>query len=196
MVPLSTPSEVLAGHVRAHYNALYDYGVKLTGGDTNLAKDCIQETFVAFWQHRDEWDTLGSVRAYLLVCLRRKVIDAHRARQRFVPTLTLTDSDEEFVAQTDFAFNPDEAEGQESTPHGPLAQALDRLTRRQREAIFLRFFQELDYPDVARVMGVRERTVYNLVHEGLQQLRHQLPSRRVLLAGLSAGLLLLGWIFF
>mgnify|MGYP002777807320 CR=1 FL=1 len=189
-------SKALSDYVRAHYNALFDYGVKLTGGDAELAKDCIQETFVAFWQHRDQWDSLGSVRAYLLVSLRRKVTDAYRARQRFVPTLTLTDYDEEFVAQTDFAFTSDEADGKEYTPCGPLAQALDRLTRRQREAIFLRFFGELDYPDVARVMGVRERTVYNLVHEGLQQLRAQLPSRRTLLAGLSAGLALLCWIFF
>lgn len=33
-------------------------------------------------------------------------------------------------------------------------------------------------------MGVREHTVYNLVHEELQQRRRQLPSGRVRLAGL------------
>lgn len=29
----------------------------------------------------------------------------------------------------------------------------------------------MEYAEIARTMGVKERTVYNLVHEGLQQLR-------------------------
>ena len=39
-------------------------------------------------------------------------------------------------------------------------------------------------------MGVKERTVYNLVHKGLDHLRQYLtPARWMLLGGLSAGIL-------
>lgn len=184
-----SPSEQLTEHVRTHYNALYDYGLKLTNHDEDLTKDAIQDVFAAFWHHRAEWPRIQSVRAYLLMAVRNRITDVRRAGQRFVPLLTFPDTDESEPAPA-FSFF-DEPPTDTSAPARHLARAFEQLARRQREALFLRYYQELDYAEVARVMGVKERTVYNLVHEGLRQLRHHLmPARWMTLAGLGAGIVL------
>lgn len=182
------PSEQLTEYVRVHYNALFDYGLNLTNHDEDLIKDCIQDVFAAFWHHRDEWPQIQSVRAYLLVALRNRVTDTHRAGRRFVPLLTFPDADE---SETVVAFSlPDEPITDENAPARHLARAFEQLPRRQREAVYLRYYGEMDYADIARVMGVKERTVYNLVHEGLQQLRqHLTPARWLMLGGLGISIL-------
>ncbi len=187
-------SEQLAQLMRVHYQSLFDYGLKLTHYDEELTKDCIQDVFAAFWHHRAEWPQIQSVKAYLLIALRNRITDAQRANRRFVPLLTFPDTDE---SETLLPFSmPDEPaqEGNASAQH--LARAFESLSRRQREAVYLRYYNEMSYADVAAVMGVKERTVYNLVHEGLQQLRQQLtPARWAMLAGLMAGLLFFLTIF-
>ncbi|WP_192579042.1 RNA polymerase sigma factor [Fibrisoma limi] len=181
-----TPEAQLADVMREHYNRLYDYGLKLTNGDEDTTKDCIQETFLAYWHHAADWATIQSVKAYLLVTLRNRIIDHQRQQHRFVPTVFWADSNE-MATQPDFMFSPEDFMIQEATRTERsrlLAEALNGLTRRQREAVFLRYLQEMDYADMAQVMGVQERTVYNLVHEGLNALRQRLPPAWLLrLAG-------------
>lgn len=172
--------------MRLHYADLYDYGLKLTGGNEELTKDAIQDVFLALWHRREEWRSIASVKAYLLVSLRHKLVDYLRTRQRFTPA-----ADPE---STSFTFSPEDfliREHTEADRSACVATLLNRLPRRQREAIYLRFYNELDYADVARAMGVTERTVYNLVHEGLTKLRHALsPALRALLASSLLGALL------
>lgn len=151
--------------VETHYAALYDYGMRLCQGDEALAKDCIQEVFLHFWNKRATWTGMRSEKAYLLVSLRHGIIDAYRKNRRSLAFVSLSEADEP-VAVFDLLF-----EESSEAPREQLTQLLNKLPRRQREALYLRYFAEMDYPEVAAAMGVKERTVYNLVHEGLNSLR-------------------------
>jgi RNA polymerase sigma-70 factor (ECF subfamily) len=57
-----------------------------------------------------------------------------------------------------------------------MAAALQLLTDREREAVYLRFFQDLAFDDVAAAMGINESTARVLVHRGLQRLRDRLAK--------------------
>jgi RNA polymerase sigma factor (sigma-70 family) len=48
---------------------------------------------------------------------------------------------------------------------------LDKLTKRQREAIFLRFTQDLPYEEIASIMAINYRSVINLIHEAIKSIR-------------------------
>jgi RNA polymerase sigma factor (sigma-70 family) len=48
---------------------------------------------------------------------------------------------------------------------------LDKLTKRQREAIFLRFNQDLSYEEIAIIMDINYRSVVNLIHEAIKAIR-------------------------
>jgi RNA polymerase sigma factor (sigma-70 family) len=48
---------------------------------------------------------------------------------------------------------------------------LEGLTPRQREAIFLRYFEEMSHDRIAGIMEMNKQSVYNLIHAGIAQLR-------------------------
>jgi RNA polymerase sigma factor (sigma-70 family) len=52
-----------------------------------------------------------------------------------------------------------------------LQSELDKLTKRQREAIFLRFTQNLSYEEIANIMAINYRSVVNLIHEAIKAIR-------------------------
>jgi len=51
------------------------------------------------------------------------------------------------------------------------------LPPQQRAAVVLRFYEDLDYPEIARVLGVAEATVRSHVHRGLAALRRELTDQ-------------------
>jgi RNA polymerase sigma-70 factor (ECF subfamily) len=57
-----------------------------------------------------------------------------------------------------------------------LAAALDRLDPDQRDAVILRYLQELPVPEVARRMGRTEKSVAGLLYRGLVRLRELYPA--------------------
>ena len=54
--------------------------------------------------------------------------------------------------------------------------ALAGLVGRQRAAIYLRFHEDLEYADIATIMGVPAVTARTLVHRGLKKVAAQLAE--------------------
>ncbi len=52
-----------------------------------------------------------------------------------------------------------------------LTQALNRLTKRQREAIHLRYFENFEPAQIAQIMNLSDQSVYNLLYRSVQTLR-------------------------
>ena len=52
-----------------------------------------------------------------------------------------------------------------------LQHGLGQLPERQREALHLRYHLELDYPDVAEILGVSQQVAYNYVNRGIKTLK-------------------------
>ena len=59
-----------------------------------------------------------------------------------------------------------------------LKRHLDSLPERQREAIVLRFFEELDTEQTARAMDCAAGTVKATLHQGLRALREKMRQLR------------------
>jgi len=57
-----------------------------------------------------------------------------------------------------------------------VRRALDRLRFDYRAPLVLRFYADLDYKDIARVLGIPEGTVKTRLHRGKQALRQQLEQ--------------------
>ena len=68
-----------------------------------------------------------------------------------------------------------------------LLQAVNQLTPRQKEAITLRFYDNFSYDEIAEIMDLSDRSVYNLMYRALAVLRQRVDVglwQRVLLAWL------------
>ncbi len=57
-------------------------------------------------------------------------------------------------------------------------QLLDGLSERRRVALVLRYYEDLSFSEIARLMDCGENTARSLVHRGLKSLRRKLDADR------------------
>ncbi len=177
--------------MKKFYQALYRYGLKISAGDESLTKDCIQELFIKLWNNRAQLSDVTLIKPYLLTAFRRRIVDALSAHQTSHVPLDSAAEEDLFFPQVmtysyeEFLIRQHE---DEVTTHR-LAQAMNKLTKRQREAVYLRYYENMEYPQIAGVMALKERSVYNLVHEGLNRLREEFGTIIPIVGTLCAALL-------
>ncbi len=148
---------------------LHNYGVKIIN-DSDLVKDSVQELFIELWKNRKNLGDTNSIKAYLYKSLRRKLfrLKADRTNKLMVGLPA------EYVNQTSPSaeFNlVAEQSSVEQRQH--VMHLLNALTKRQREAIFLRYFVEMEYDKIASVMDLSKQVLYNLVHKAIGSLRER-----------------------
>lgn len=135
-----------AGWVRPHLGALHRFAARLVGAAD--ADDVVQEALVRAWRRRSTYDgSRGEPLPWLLAIVRDR---AGRHRRRRAPEAVLLAADATTELQ---AADLD------------LERAIARLSPRQREAIDLYYFVDLDVPAVAAVMGCAEGTVRATLHQ-------------------------------
>lgn len=158
-----------------NYDSLYFYGKRLVA-DEDMVKDCVQNLFLKMWVARHKLMAVKSIRPYLLKSLRRHIGDqmSSQTRQRvcheqFTGEFEVTFSHEDFLIALQTSQDQSEA----------LVRSLNGLPARQREAIFLRFYEELDYEKIAEVMSLNIQSVRNLIYQSLKTIKGQLsvPAR-------------------
>ncbi len=146
---------------------LYNYGYKITG-ERELVKDGIQELFIELWQNKARLGETDSIKFYLFKSLRRKLIRLKtKVDNRLLKALSL-DYDKEAQPSHEFVLISDQVSLEKREK---LMVMLNKLTKRQHEAIFLRYFEELNCDQIAMVMNLSKQAVYNLIHHALDQLK-------------------------
>jgi RNA polymerase sigma factor (sigma-70 family) len=53
-----------------------------------------------------------------------------------------------------------------------IIQLLNQLTPRQRHAIYLRYFEEMEFETIAQILDMRVQSVRNLISRGLLLMRN------------------------
>lgn len=167
--------DFLAGEVRAfeklmsdNFRLLFRYGSKFSK-DRELVKDSIQDLFLVLWEKRDNLNPDAAVKPYLMASLRRLM---HRqvSSRTWVGGEALQEEDDyfeiEFSVEDDYIRN----EATHSRTHH-LQQLINALPRRQKEVVYLKFFQELSREQIAEVMGVSPQTVSNLLQIAIRHLK-------------------------
>ena len=158
----------------AHVNALYDYGLRMTH-DAGLVEDCIQDLFFTLWSKRLQIGAVRAVRPYLLVSLKRKIIRKRLSEQK--KSISVSEYPNKIPV-----FEPDETEGISEETHRCLQQAFATLSDRQREAIYLKFYNQLTYEEIAEVMSVQVKAIYKLMARAILTLRTTIESPELVLA--------------
>jgi RNA polymerase sigma factor (sigma-70 family) len=151
---------------RELFRGLYDYALKLLQ-DAQLAEDAVQELFVKVWVKRAAIGPLLKVKPYFFTALRRQVLNHlrnRRSRELRIGSLPRPDID----------FSPEEIivrDEEYVTLQGKIAAVLNELPKRQKEVIYLHYFEEMDYTQIAEVMGIHYQSVLNLTQKALHKLR-------------------------
>lgn len=147
---------------------LYQYSYRIVQ-DEELVKDCIQTLFIELWKSRQNLTNPTSIKFYLFKAIRRKLYHTLRRETPLLSIDPLTDSyDTEVDFSPEFNLIATEISAQQKQQ---IEQAINRLTNRQKEAITLLYIEGLSYAEISDIMTLKVRTVYNLVHAALENLR-------------------------
>ncbi len=149
---------------QSHIQPLISYGYKISG-DRHVIQDCIQDLFIELWDSRENLAEVISVRHYLFKSLRYKIV--RYLKQHHTEDLELVEyrvDDDHFERRL---FEEETGIRQSQKLHA----ALDRLPKRQKEAIHLRYFEEMSNEEVADLMGVNYQSACKFIYTALKNLR-------------------------
>lgn len=155
--------------IERYFNTLQNYGYKFIR-DEDFVKDCVQEVFIEIWSRRSRLSTPESVRAYLLGSVRKRVL-----REGFRQRINRDDEAADLENDLTFVeFSPEwsviEQESLAETTQR-ISDSLNQLPKRQREVIYLRYYQNLDRDEIAEIMGVNPQSVSNLLQAAFKTFR-------------------------
>jgi len=172
---------------QAQIRSLYSYGFKLVQ-NRDLVEDCIQDMFVELWEKRDRLGPTDCIRFYLFKVLRRTLYRRQsQEKNQSIHPFSL----ENVLSEEPFEFRLILEQTTSRATHS-LQKALDLLSSRQREVIFLRFYDELSFEEIAATMEIDVKSVYKLTYKALDSLKKKLSPRNVLISTL----LLLSFLYF
>jgi RNA polymerase sigma factor (sigma-70 family) len=157
--------EAYALLLRHHANLLFNYGSKFSK-DEDFIKDCIQDVFFELWNRREKIKQAACVKAYLFKALRLRIF---REQSKWNNTELFEGSqiiDEYFNIEAHLIHE------QTSTEIAvKLKEILGSLPQRQKEILYLHFFEDVDHEEIARIMGLNRQSVYNLLYRSICALR-------------------------
>jgi RNA polymerase sigma-70 factor (ECF subfamily) len=156
---------------------LYSYGMKIIR-DEAVVRDCIQDLFITLWNGRAALGKAQSIKYYLNSALRRDLV--RRIRRMHPFSQELPDSYDFQVTLDAEAMLVLEEMSREKVQQ--LNAAMNQLPARQKEALYLRYYETFSYEEIAAIMNISPGVAYNFVYRALLSLKKHL---------LTAGLLLL-----
>jgi len=160
---------------RQYYPRLYNYGYKLTTNAV-LIEDSIQEIFVRFWVNRERLTAIREFRSYLFVSFRHCLLRL-LSQQKHIQK-DLCDDDQYAFALEMSAEQQRLAKEEEHEQLCILKNAIDCLTPRQKEAIFFRFYENMEYDEIAAILQISVKATYKLMARAIDVLRdayHTMP---------------------
>ncbi len=155
---------------REHVDGLYQYGMVLCG-DADKVKNSIHDLFVTIWQGRERLAMPDSVKAYLLVSLRRKLFDKGSRMEAMTEG---KDSFEDLDLSTEAHDVQWIRREEESEEQARLESAMRKLSDRQREILHMKYYQALEYDEIGRIMDLTYQSARNLVNRALIALRKEM----------------------
>lgn len=150
------------------YRDLFQYATKFTKNG-EFIKDCLQDLFLELWKNRATLGETRHVKAYLLKAVRNKVYRELYRNQKHTHHQPL---EEEYCFDVVFSVEQLLIREQELLHiTEKLSALLNQLPRRQKEIIYLKFFQELEVEQIVQIMDITPQSAYNLLHKAIHRLR-------------------------
>lgn len=156
--------EAMALLVERHHRLLFGFLYRMTGGDQLLAEDLIQETFLRMMRSIHSYQADRPFKSWLYR------IATNLARDHFkrAETRRTNSLEAEFDLPAAQQVESQIINGEEEKR---LSVALMSLPEHQREAVILRYYQELSLAEIAAALDIPIGTVKSRLSLGLGRLK-------------------------
>lgn len=160
-------ADAFSAFYHAHVNALYAYGLSLSFSK-EICKDAIQDVFCKIFVNREKLKAIENMKAYLFRAYKNRLIDIFSKSEQTEDISSL--SELSFKIEVDTADIIIDAEETDNLKQ-KVENLLNSLTPRQREAVYLRYMQQMEYDEIAPVLKMSSESVRKLVHRAIVKLR-------------------------
>jgi len=163
--------ESLSKIYNKYFFDLFHYGLKISG-DENLTRDCIHDLFFQLWSRKNVTNQVFKVKPYLLQCFRRRIIKQLRQNKD-----SMISACQELFYEQESSHESHLIEDESYKESvNKILFALQNLTRRQQEAVHLKYYMELEYNEICEIMNLQYQSVRNLISEGIKKMREILKE--------------------
>ena len=169
--------------VRTHHRRVYGLCYRFTGNPAD-AEDLTQDVFLKVYSNLASFDTTrGSLQVWITTMTRNLLVDNFRRTRNQRATSSLDDGWDNTEELKPF----DRLTARGPSPHESAARqelakmvqnALARVSVELREAVILRDLQDLDYKEIAQVLGIPEGTVKSRISRGRAELARLLERNK------------------
>lgn len=161
---------------KKYSNELFAYGMAM-GFERETVKDAVQEVFYKLHDRKKQLTEVRNLKYYLLKILKNYLFDHYRSRVETSGVDTL-----------EYTFSITTTVLDELITHEEQIQLKQRvdnllqlLTDRQREAIHLRFIQEMEYEEIGELLDMTPQASRKLVSRAIKRMREEEPGLLLLL---------------
>jgi RNA polymerase sigma factor (sigma-70 family) len=169
--------EAFAHIYNQYVKVLYRYGTKLTSNE-ELVKDTIQEIFLDLYVNRKNNKTNPlNLKYYLVLAVKRNLIKKLKRLRR--------NSNEEpfneLVFEPEYSIEKKIIEDEQKDEKNRLVvNALKTIPPKQKEALYLRYNEGLDYDDISKILKISKESVRKQVYRALKKIRSILKKESFL----------------
>lgn len=149
-----------------YVDGLLAYGLGLNF-DEDTVKDVIHDIFCKFYIENRELKNIDNIKPYLFKSLRNKLYTLHKTRPE---SININANEMHFSIKVTVLDKLIEQEEQIQI-QTEIEKYLNILTQRQREAIYLRYIQGLDYDEISTLLDMTPHGVRKLVSRAIIRMR-------------------------
>jgi len=156
-----------------YFHILFNYGRQFTG-NIDLIKDCIHDIFYQIRSGQAISKTTN-IKFYLLKSFKNRYLYYLKRNHKYdlKPSEDQGYAFEVSLSQEQIIINEQIDREQKSK----LIAALDQLSKRQKEAVYYYYYQDLSVDEISDLMNLNHRrSVQNLIYEAIHQLKNVLLS--------------------
>jgi RNA polymerase sigma factor (sigma-70 family) len=154
------------------YRTLYTYALSFST-DGEFVKDTIQELLLKIWERKDRTE-IQHVTIFFIRSLRNMILSEYRKKSVEYASIEA----DKLAPISDYRTIESDIEQMETFTEKKhkLQWAVNGLPKRQKEVVFLKFFEGMDNEQIAGVMQLNRQSVANLLGKAILTLRERIPS--------------------
>jgi RNA polymerase sigma-70 factor (ECF subfamily) len=165
--------QAVADLYKIYANKLFNYGHQFTKNE-ELILDAVQDVFLNLIRTRDKLSVATSVKFYLYASFRRTLVRQVKRSHKLVLEENMDSESFQIKLNPNFlsvntSYPPDQKK--------IIEHFCNKLPSRQREAIVLHYFEDLNYSEIAKAMNfINSKSARTLVYRALDSLSKLLSA--------------------
>lgn len=159
----------------SYYPQLHSYGLKISK-NTVVTEDTLQDFFLYVYEHRENLSDIDTIAPYLFTSYKRFLLKVMKKNEKMKHT---DFSNENFV---DIQFTAEEVITNQETiifKNKNLSLLLNKLPKRQKEAIYLKYYSGLKATEISEIMDINYQSVVNILYKAIKSLKEEISIMKL-----------------